>query len=54
MTPAEQLVTLKPTDDVSEALSRMVMADTGRLPVIEEGRLVGMVSRARYHESLQD
>ena len=45
MTPAEQLVTLKPTDDVSEALSRMIMADTGRLAVIEEGRLVGIVSR---------
>jgi Zn-dependent protease/predicted transcriptional regulator len=45
LTPAEQLVTLKPTDDASEALSRMIMADTGRLAVMEEGRLVGIVSR---------
>jgi CBS domain-containing protein len=45
MTPAEQLVTLKPTDDASEALSRMITVDTGRLAVIEEGRLVGIVSR---------
>jgi Zn-dependent protease/predicted transcriptional regulator len=45
MTPAEQLAALKPTDDASEALGNMIGTDTGRLPVIEEGRLVGMVSR---------
>ena len=45
MTPAEQVAALKPTDDASEALGNMIVTDTGRLPVIEEGRLVGMVSR---------
>ena len=45
MTPAEQVAALKPTDDASEALGNMIVTDTGRLPVIEEGRVVGMVSR---------
>jgi CBS domain-containing protein len=45
MTPIEQVPRLKPTDDATEALSRMVSEDTGRMPVMEEGRLVGIVTR---------
>jgi len=45
MTPIEQVARLKPTDDANEALTRMVAEDLGRMPVMEDGRLVGIVSR---------
>jgi Zn-dependent protease/predicted transcriptional regulator len=45
MTPLEFLPCLKPTDDASEALSRMVSGDIGRMPVVENGQLMGIVSR---------
>ena len=45
MTPVEQVPSLRPTDDATEALAKMVMDDLGRMPVLENGRLVGIVSR---------
>lgn len=45
MTPIEQVICLRPIEDVSEALSRMVMADIGCMPVVENGHLMGIVSR---------
>jgi Zn-dependent protease len=45
MTPADQVPSLKPSDDVTDALSRMVTDDLGRMPVVDSGRLVGIVSR---------
>jgi CBS domain-containing protein len=45
MTPIEFVPCLKPTDDASEALSRMVSGDIGPMPVVEDGRLLGIVSR---------
>jgi Zn-dependent protease/predicted transcriptional regulator len=45
MTPIEQVACLNPADDATEAFKRMVSEDLGRMPVIEEGRLVGIVSR---------
>jgi Zn-dependent protease/predicted transcriptional regulator len=45
MVPMEQVPSLSPTDDATEALARMVSDDLGRMPVIENGRLVGIVSR---------
>jgi Zn-dependent protease/predicted transcriptional regulator len=45
MTPLEFVPCLKPTDDASEALSKMVSGDIGRMPVIENGQLIGIVSR---------
>lgn len=45
MTPVELVPCLKPTDDASDALSRMVAEDIGRMPVVENGHLLGMVSR---------
>jgi len=32
-------------DDVTEAMSRMAQHDVGRLPVVEDGRMTGIVSR---------
>lgn len=45
MVPVEHVSCLKPTDDAAEALSKMISDDIGRMPVVEEGRLVGIVSR---------
>ena len=45
MTPVEHVPSLKPTDDATEALAKMVSDDLGRMPVIEDGHLVGIVSR---------
>jgi Zn-dependent protease/predicted transcriptional regulator len=45
MTPIEQVPRLGPTDDATEVLNRMVTEDSGRMPVMEDGRLVGIVSR---------
>jgi CBS domain-containing protein len=45
MTPVEQVPSLRPTDDATEALARMITNDLGRMPVVEDGRLVGIVSR---------
>jgi CBS domain-containing protein len=45
MTPIEQVPCVRPTDDATEVFRRMVSEDRGRMPVIEAGRLAGMVSR---------
>jgi CBS domain-containing protein len=45
MSPIDQVPRLKPTDDATEALSRMISDDIGRMPVMEGGRLVGIVTR---------
>jgi len=45
MTAADHVLSLKPTDDATEALARMVTADVGRMPVLADGRVVGIVSR---------
>ncbi len=45
MTPIEQVSYLNPSDDATEAFKRMATEDIGRMPVIEGGKLVGMVSR---------
>jgi Zn-dependent protease/predicted transcriptional regulator len=45
MTQIESVPSLKPTDDATEALARMVSSDIGCMPVLEEGHLVGIVSR---------
>jgi CBS domain-containing protein len=40
----EQVAVLSPEDDVKDAERRMAEHDVRRLPVVEEGKLVGMVS----------
>lgn len=39
-------ITLKPTDDVAMAAATMVEKQIRRLPVVEDGKLVGTLSRA--------
>jgi CBS domain-containing protein len=45
MAPIEQVPYLQPADDATEAFKRMVSEDVGRMPVLEGGTLVGIVSR---------
>jgi Zn-dependent protease/predicted transcriptional regulator len=45
MTLLEFVPCLSPTDDASDALSRMVSGDIERMPVVENGNLLGLVSR---------
>ncbi len=43
--PIDKVPCLKPTDDATEALTRMVSSDIGRMPVVDNGQLIGIVSR---------
>jgi Zn-dependent protease len=45
MIPIEQVNCLKPNEDASEAWDKMAASDIGRMPVMEEERLVGIVTR---------
>jgi Zn-dependent protease len=45
MTPVEFVPCLAPADDSSEALSKMISGDIRCMPVVENGKLMGMVSR---------
>ncbi len=45
MTPIEQVPCLRPDDDATEALYKMVSGDIGSMPVVDNGRLIGIVSR---------
>jgi Zn-dependent protease/predicted transcriptional regulator len=45
MVPVELVHCLKPTEDATEAWAKMASNDTGRMPVIENDKLVGIVTR---------
>jgi CBS domain-containing protein len=45
MVPIENVVCVRPTDDASEVLKKMVLDDTGSFPVIDGEKMVGIVSR---------
>jgi len=45
MTPLEQLKTLKPDDSLSDVLDKMSTGNVNQMPVIEDGRMIGMVAR---------
>jgi CBS domain-containing protein len=46
MTPQSELDTLTPREDVSEALNAFSTKDVAQLPVIQDGRVVGMLRRS--------
>ncbi len=46
MTPAERLITISPGDPATEALSKMSKHDLGRILVLENGKLIGIVTRS--------
>ncbi|MBM3237223.1 CBS domain-containing protein [Candidatus Poribacteria bacterium] len=45
MTPLEQLQTVHPDDGLFDVLEQMTHEDVNQLPVIDDGKLVGMVAR---------
>ncbi len=45
MTPRDALRTVKPDTDAYDVLMQMIDAGSGRLPVLENGELVGIISR---------
>jgi Zn-dependent protease/CBS domain-containing protein len=53
MTPADKLVTANPRQDAASALDGLAQKDVRQLPVLKEGRLVGMVRRRDILQFLQ-
>jgi CBS domain-containing protein len=47
MTPLEKMKTVEPTDDLTKVLSIMTEGDVGQVPVVQNGQMVGLVSRER-------
>jgi Zn-dependent protease len=45
MTPAEELEVVDPDEEASEALNKLARRDVHQLPVVSEGRLVGLLQR---------
>lgn len=46
MTPEERLVSVAPSDDLTRAAQLMAEADLNQLPVMEDGRFMGFVTRS--------
>ncbi len=53
MTPGEELVCVNPDDDASEAFDKLSRRDVRQLPVIENGKLVGVLRRSDVVKWLQ-
>ncbi len=53
MTPSANLRRVSPRDDLAGVLERMVAEDVNQLPVVADGRLVGMVTREDLLRLLQ-
>lgn len=53
MTPSADLITIEPEDSAAEALQRLSGRDVQQLPLVEGGRLVGLLSRADVIRYLQ-
>jgi len=53
MTPMAQLAPLAPGDDAAKALAQLSRANDGELPVMEQGRLVGVLGEAEISRYLR-
>ena len=53
MTPADKLTVATPREDASQALSDFASRDIRQIPVVQEGRLVGMLRRTDVMRYLQ-
>lgn len=53
MVPAERIVTVEPATPLPEALHLMQERDVNQLPVVRDGRLVGMITRADVLRQLE-
>ncbi|MCX6649687.1 MAG: site-2 protease family protein [Candidatus Bathyarchaeota archaeon] len=54
MRKTSELVSVKPVDAAVDALIKLAKAGVGRLPVIEDGKLVGIVTRSDFAKAIQD
>ncbi len=53
MKARDELVTISPDERASDALMLMSSRDVGRLPVVEEGKLVGIITRSDIGKTIQ-
>jgi Zn-dependent protease len=53
MTPADQLATVTPREEATDALRQLSQRDVRQLPVVQDGRLVGMLRRRDILKWLQ-
>jgi CBS domain-containing protein len=53
MTPADQLAVVRPEDDAATALDKIMERDVRQVPVIADGRLLGLVRRRDIMRWLQ-
>jgi CBS domain-containing protein len=53
MTPVAELVVVSPGEDAAEALNKMMQRDVRQLPVVQNGRLVGLLRRRDIMRWLQ-
>jgi Zn-dependent protease len=53
MKPFKELLTSKPGDAALDALIKMAKGNVGRLPVLDEGRLVGIITRSDITKAVQ-
>jgi predicted transcriptional regulator len=53
MTPAAELVTANPDEDAAEALNKLVGKDVRQLPIVSDGKLVGLLRRRDIIKWLQ-
>jgi len=53
MTPVARLLTVSPSDDLATATALMASGNVHQLPVVEDGRFVGLVTRAEVIQMLR-
>ncbi|KON30547.1 hypothetical protein AC482_03590 [miscellaneous Crenarchaeota group-15 archaeon DG-45] len=53
MKPSGELITVAPEDTASDALLKMSEGEVGRLPVMEGGRLVGIITRSDITKAIR-
>ena len=53
MIPLREEITLHPDGEAVEALQKMIRSGEGRLPVVQDGKVVGMITRRDILHLLQ-
>jgi CBS domain-containing protein len=54
MTPAEELSSVFPEEDVANAMERLMSRDVRQIPVVQNGHFVGMLRRRDIVRWLQN